>query len=50
MLKCIVIDDEELARKLIESYIKKLDFLELAGSFENPLEAIAVQKRSDVVF
>jgi DNA-binding LytR/AlgR family response regulator len=46
MLKCIVIDDEELARKLIESYIKKLDFLELAGSFENPLEAIAVQKRS----
>ena len=52
MLKCIVIDDEELARKLIESYIKKLDFLELAGSFENPLEAIAVLKkeRIDVVF
>jgi hypothetical protein len=40
------IDDEELARKLIESYIKKLDFLELAGSFQKTLEAIAVQKRS----
>lgn len=52
MLKCIVIDDEELARKLIESYIEKLDFLELVGSFENPLEAIAILKkeRIDVVF
>lgn len=52
MLRCIVIDDEELARMLIESYINKLDFLELAGSFENPLEAIAVLKNEhiDVVF
>lgn len=52
MLKCIVIDDEELARKLIESHIQKLDFLELVGSFENPLDALAVLKSQviDVVF
>ncbi|MCW2118155.1 LytR/AlgR family response regulator transcription factor [Flavobacterium sp. 7A] len=52
MLKCIVIDDEELARKLIESYIEKLDFLTVAGSFENPLEAINLLKKEtiDVVF
>jgi DNA-binding LytR/AlgR family response regulator len=52
MLKCIVIDDEELARKLIESHIQKLDFLELAGSFENPLDALTTLKQEtiDVVF
>ncbi|AWG20497.1 DNA-binding response regulator [Flavobacterium faecale] len=52
MLKCIVIDDEELARKLIESYIGKLDFLTVAGSFENPLDAINLLKKEtiDVVF
>lgn len=52
MLRCIIIDDEELARKLIESYIDKLDFLDLAGTFENPLEAMALLKKEaiDVVF
>lgn len=52
MLKCIVIDDEELARKLIESYIEKLDFLTVAGSFENPLDAMNLLKKEtiDVVF
>jgi DNA-binding LytR/AlgR family response regulator len=52
MLRCIVIDDEELARKLIESYIDKLDFLDLVGTFENPLEAMALLKKEaiDVVF
>lgn len=52
MLKCIVIDDEELARVLIERHIEKLDFLELVGSFENPLDAIPILKNQaiDVVF
>ena len=52
MLKCIVIDDEELARKLIESHIQKLDFLVLVGSFENPLDALPILKSEtiDVVF
>ncbi len=39
-LSCIVIDDEYPARELIEAYIKKIPFLELQGSFKNPLEAI----------
>ena len=52
MLKCVVIDDEELARKLIESHILKLDFLELVGSYENPLQALDYIQRNpvDVVF
>lgn len=52
MLKCLVIDDEELARGLIKSYIDKLDFLEVVADFENPLEAMSIlQKQTiDVIF
>lgn len=39
-IKCIVIDDEELARTLLKSYIKDIDFLELVGDFENPINAL----------
>ena len=48
MYKCIIIDDEELARELLKSYVAKLDFLELAGSFENPLEAMTCLKTEDI--
>jgi len=52
MFNCIIIDDEELARILISSYVDRLDFLELKGSFENPLDAISTLKSKtiDVVF
>jgi DNA-binding LytR/AlgR family response regulator len=39
-IKCVIIDDEELARKLLETYVKKVDFLEWQGSFENPLDGL----------
>jgi DNA-binding LytR/AlgR family response regulator len=48
MFKCVIIDDEELARELLKSYVAKLDFLELAGSFENPLEAMTCLKTEDI--
>lgn len=52
MIKCLVIDDEELARELIKSYIDKTDFLELIGMYENPIEALPVLKQEsiDVIF
>lgn len=40
MLKCLIIDDEPLAIKILEDYIGKVPFLELAGMFSNPLEAL----------
>jgi len=51
-LKCIVVDDEELARGLIKSYINRLDFLMLIAEVANPLEALQVMKREkiDVLF
>lgn len=40
-LRCCVIDDEPLASGLIRSYIEKTPFLELAGEFSSPRDAIS---------
>ncbi|HWR99572.1 MAG TPA: LytTR family DNA-binding domain-containing protein [Prolixibacteraceae bacterium] len=39
-LRTIAIDDEPLALRLVSDYISKTPFLELAGAFDNPLDAI----------
>ena len=41
-LKCVIIDDEPVARKVLQEYIEEIDFLELAGQAENPLKAMAL--------
>ena len=40
MVNSIAIDDEPLALQLVSGYIEKTPGLKLAGSFDNPLEAI----------
>jgi two-component system LytT family response regulator len=35
-INCIIIDDEPIARKGIENYIKKINYLSLLGSYSNP--------------
>ena len=47
-IKCLIIDDEELARTLLKTYVAKLDFLELEAELENPLEAIQIIKDEQV--
>ncbi|WP_432410844.1 LytR/AlgR family response regulator transcription factor [Rasiella sp. SM2506] len=47
-LKCIVVDDEELARGLIKTYIDTLEYLECVATFESPLEALTVLKSSKI--
>ena len=37
--KCIVVDDEPLARKIIEDYISEIDDLKLSASLKSGLEA-----------
>lgn len=51
-LKCIIVDDEPIARKLLQEYIEDIDFLELAGMAENPLKAntILSQQNIDLIF
>jgi DNA-binding LytR/AlgR family response regulator len=47
-MNCIIIDDEPLAIDIIEEYCSKLDFIEVVGTFTNPLDAISVIKGSNV--
>ncbi|NLR61470.1 response regulator transcription factor [Chitinophaga polysaccharea] len=52
VLKCIIVDDEPLPLQLLADYVKKTPFLELVGTYNNPLDALnAVQQQQvDLVF
>lgn len=39
-LKCIVVDDEPLARELLKAYIEKTPFLSFHGSYESASDAV----------
>jgi len=39
-LKCIIVEDEPLARRVLEGYISRVSFLELDGSFEDAIDAM----------
>ncbi len=39
-MNCIIIDDDEMSRRVIERYIDKTDFLELLDSYPNAIAAI----------
>jgi DNA-binding LytR/AlgR family response regulator len=47
-LRCLVVDDEPLARECITNYIKEVDFLELAGTCSNPVELAATMGMQEV--
>ena len=40
MINCIIVDDEPLAIKIIENFIKKIDFLNCVGTFLNANDAM----------
>jgi DNA-binding LytR/AlgR family response regulator len=51
-IKCIIVDDEPLAISLLENYVRKIPFLELVFSTENPILALEYIQNNDtdVVF
>jgi DNA-binding LytR/AlgR family response regulator len=46
--RCLVIDDEELARTLLENYIGRLPNLELVGQCKDPMEAIQIMQEEPI--
>ena len=38
-LKCLIVDDEPVARKVLREYIDDIPFLKIAGEADNPLKA-----------
>jgi len=47
-MKCLIIDDEPLAREGLKDYVQEIDFLELAGLCENPLEALPFLETTNI--
>ena len=52
MIHCIIIDDEPLARKGLAEYISDVDFVKIAGEFDNPLKAmdLLMKEKIDLIF
>lgn len=51
-IKCIVIENDENDKEILEGYISKIPYLKLTGSFLNPLDALVTlqSQRIDVIF
>lgn len=52
LIKCAIIDDEPLARECIANYIGQVDFLDLVGVGNNPLDLVQLMDKHsiDLVF
>jgi len=48
LIRCIITDDEPFARKGLQGYVEKIDFLELKGVCENVLELNSLLKQEPV--
>lgn len=47
-IKCLVIDDERLARDYLKNYISKVPELDLIGDFNSPLKAMELIKSGNI--
>ena len=47
-IKCVIIDDERLAREYLRNYVNKVPQLELLGEFNSPLKATELIKKAGV--
>ena len=52
MINCVIIDDEPLAREGLANYVREVDFLNLGGIGENPLDLLHLidQQTVDLIF
>lgn len=52
MIRCIIIDDEPLALQQMESYIKKIPYLELVATYQSAIDAkeILEKEKIDAIF
>jgi len=47
-LKCLIVEDEPLARNLLAEYVKKVSYLELTEVSSNPLQALEVLRNHTI--
>ncbi len=51
-LSCIIIDDEPVARKILNEFVEQVPFLDMQGKFENAMQAETFLKNNtpDIIF
>jgi Response regulator of the LytR/AlgR family len=51
-MKCIIVDDEPIARKILQEFVEQTPFLELVGQFENAIKAevFLLHNKVDMMF
>lgn len=47
-LKCLIIEDELPAQRVLKNYIKDVPYLELAEAFKSPVEAMEILQSRDI--
>lgn len=47
-IKCLVVDDEPISREILESFVNKVNFLELVAVCEDAFEALEILKQQAV--
>jgi DNA-binding LytR/AlgR family response regulator len=47
-MNCLIVDDEPIARKGLEEYVREIEFLHLVGQCENSLKASSLMKEHHV--
>ena len=48
MINCLIIDDEPLALDLLEDFVSKTPYLNLAGRFDEPLSALSMLESTKI--
>src|SRR6185369_2411491 len=51
-LRCLIVDDEPVARKILREFVEQVPFLELAGECDNAFKADAFLsgEKADIMF
>lgn len=47
-INCLIVDDEPVARTIVQEFVEELDWLQLVGQAESPLKAINLLAHSSV--
>ena len=47
-LSCIIVDDEPIARRVLQEFVEDIDFIELRGQAANAVEALSLLKENDI--
>jgi len=48
-MRCIIIDDDDLSRKVIENFVEKTEFLKLTGSYSSAIQSLKAFDGSEPV-